>query len=89
MYSNPVAERWIGSCRRELLERVVVFDERHLIRLMRFYIAYYRQDRCHVGLDKDAPTNRSVTPPPSSTAEIVALPRVGGLLHRYGWREAA
>ncbi len=88
-WQNPVAERWIGSCRRELLEHVVVFDQRHLIRLMRSYTGYYHEDRCHLGLDKDAPNARPVTPRPSSTAKVVALPRVGGLHHRYAWREAA
>jgi transposase InsO family protein len=88
-WQNPVAERWIGSCRREMLEHVLVFDERHLIQLMQLYIDYYQEDRCHLGLDKDAPATRSLTPRPSSTAKVVALPRVGGLHHRYEWRQAA
>jgi len=54
-FFNPVAERWIGSCRRELLEHVVVFGQRHLVRLVASYITYYHADRCHLGLDKDAP----------------------------------
>jgi len=40
-WQNGTAERWILSCRRELLEHVVVFGERHLVRLMRSYISYY------------------------------------------------
>ena len=47
------------------------------------------EDRCHLGLDKDTPNLRPVTPRPSPTAKIVALPRVGGLHHRYEWRDAA
>ena len=50
------AERWIGNCRREILEHVVVFGERHLVRLVRLYISYYHEDRCHLGLGKDTPT---------------------------------
>ena len=88
-WQNGTAERWIGSCRREMLERVVVLSERHLVRLARSYIDYYHEDRCHLGLDKDSPNRRSVTPRPSPTAKIVALPRVGGLHHRYEWHEAA
>jgi putative transposase len=88
-WQNPVAERWIGSCRRELLDHVVVFHERHLVRLARSYVAYHHQDRTHLGLDKDTPTGRPVTPRPSPTARVVALPRVGGLHHRYEWRDAA
>ena len=88
-WQNGVAERWIGSCRRELLDHVIVFDRHHFIRLMRSYVDYYQEDRCHLGLAKDAPSGRVVTSRPSSDAKIVALLRVGGLHHRYAWRDAA
>ena len=86
-WQNPVAERWIGSCRRELFDHVVVLGQRHAVQLGREYIAYYHADRCHLGLDKDTPDHRAVTPRPSTTAKVVALPRVGGLHHRYEWRQ--
>ena len=70
-----------------MLEHVVVVSERHLVRLARCYINYYHEDRCHLGLDKDSPKERPVTPRPSP--KVVALRRVGGLPHRYEWREAA
>ena len=41
------------------------------------------------GLDKDAPNARAITRRPSPTPRVVAMWRVGGLHHRYGWREAA
>ena len=88
-WQNPVAERWIGSCRRELLDHVVVFGERHLVALVRSYIGYCHADRSHLGLAKDTPVSRAVTPKPSPTAKVVALPRVGGLHHRYEWRATA
>lgn len=88
-WQNGVAERWIGSCRRELLEHVVVFGRCHFVRLIHSYISYHHEDRCHLGLGKDTPHERPVTPRPSSTAKVVALPRVGGVHHRYAWREAA
>ena len=88
-WQNGTAERWIGSCRRELLEHVVVLGERHLVRLVRAYITYYHEDRCHLGLGKDTPDERPITPRSSPTAKVVALPRVGCLHHRYEWREAA
>jgi hypothetical protein len=84
-----VTERWIGSCRRELVDHVVVFGQRHLVRLVRSYIAYHHEDHAHLGLDKDTPDGGAVTPRPSTTAKIVALPRVGGLHPRYEWRKAA
>jgi len=88
-WQNGTVERWIGSCRRELFEHIVVLSARHFIRLVRSYINHYHEDRCHLGLGKDTPNGRSVTPRPSSTAKVVALPRVGGLHYRYEWRDAA
>ena len=88
-WQNPVVERWIGSCRRGLLDHVIVFNDKHLLRLVRGYISYHHEDRTHLGLDKDTPTGRSVTSRPSAMAEVIALPRVGGIHHRYVWREAA
>ncbi len=67
LWQNPVAERWIGSCRRELLDHVVVFHERHLIRLVHAYVAYHHDDRTHLGLHKDTPTGRPATLRPSLT----------------------
>ena len=88
-WQNGVAERWIGSARRELLDHVIVFGERHALVLLRRYIAWYHADRCHLGLGKDTPAGRPTTPRPSGSVEVVALPRVGGLHHRYEWRDAA
>ena len=88
-WQNAVAERWIGSCRRELLEHVVILSERHLVRLIRSYLSYYHKDRCHLGLAKDAPQVRAVSPRPSANAKVIALTRVGGVHHRYEWQEAA
>ncbi len=88
-WQNGVVERWIGSCRRELLDHVTIFNDRHALRLLREYIAYYNDDRCHYWLCKDAPISRPVQQRPSKTARVVAIPRVGGLHHRYEWREAA
>ena len=59
------------------------------VRLVRLYISYYHEDRCHLGLNKDTPDGRPVTPRRSPAAQVVALPRVGGLHHRYAWKVAA
>ena len=88
-WQNPVAERWIATLRRDLLDHVVVLGQQHLIRLVRSYMRYYYEDRCRLGLEGDTPEGRPVTPRLSSRAKVVALPRVGGLHHRYVWREAA
>jgi transposase InsO family protein len=88
-WQNGVAERWIGSVRREMLNHVVVLNERHMRRLLRDYVTYYLVDRTHIGLRKDSPMGRPASPKPSHKARIVSLPRIGGLHHRYEWREAA
>jgi putative transposase len=83
-WQNPYVERVIGSIRRECLDHVIVFDERHLRRVLRTYVAYYQRSRTHLALDKDAPAKRIV----QLTGHIVARPEVGGLHHRYE-RQAA
>jgi len=49
-WQNGVAERWVGSCRRDLLDHVIILNERHLKRLMSAYLHYYHEDRTHLGL---------------------------------------
>jgi transposase InsO family protein len=88
-WQNGVAERWVGSCRRELLDHVIVLNESHLRRLVRDYLEYYHDDRIHDALKKDTPTLRAVEPRPRGTAKVVGAARVGGLHHRYHWEAAA
>lgn len=86
-WQNGVAERLVGSIRRELLDHVVVANENHLQRLLRDYQDYYSNDRCHLALGKDAPVPRLIEQRPSPRASVTALLRVGGIHHRYLWRE--
>jgi len=52
---NGVAERWVGNCRRDLLDHVIVLKKRHLKRLMADYLSYYHDDRTHLGLERQTP----------------------------------
>jgi putative transposase len=88
-WQNGVAERWIGSCRRELLDHLVVLNDVHLRRLIRNYIAYYHADRIHDSLKKDSPTMRPVSYKRDPSARLVSFQRIGGLHHRYDWQQAA
>ena len=88
-WQNGVAERWVGSCRRDLLDHVIVFNEAHLRRLVRDYIRYYHEDRTHDGLGKDTPARRPVERRKCRKTELFSLPRLGGLHHRYKWAAAA
>src|SRR4030095_4664267 len=54
-WQNGIAERWVASCRRDLLDHIIPFNEKHLKRLIAEYVYYYHGDRTYLGLDKDTP----------------------------------
>jgi transposase InsO family protein len=83
-WQNGVAERWVGSCRRELVDHVIPLNERHLRRVLSEYVRYYHLDRTHLGLKKDTPSLRTRAKlHPGS--RVRSFPRLGGLHHRYDW----
>jgi hypothetical protein len=86
-WQSPYVERVIGTLRRELLDHVIVLNERHLRRQLRTYVAdYYHSSRTHLSLDNDSPDPRPVEPP--EMGKVVELPLVRGLRHRYARRAA-
>lgn len=85
-WQNPIAERLIGSIRRGCLDRVIVLNERHLRRLLAEYCDYYHAARTHRSLGQDVPHPRAIESP--EEGEIIELPMVGGLHHRYARRAA-
>jgi putative transposase len=85
-WQNPYVERLIGSIRRELLDHVIVLNERHLRRLLQSYFDYYHAYRTHKALEMDCPLPRPVQPPELGT--VWEVPEVGGLHHRYERRAA-
>jgi transposase InsO family protein len=88
-WQNPFVERLIGSIRRVCLDHVIILNEMHLSRILSSYFDYYHYDRTHYGLGKDTPFERPVQPKPAEGSKVIELPRVGGLHHRYEWKEAA
>jgi transposase InsO family protein len=78
-WQNGYAERLIGSIRRECLDDVVVFGERHLRHLLLCYMKYYNGARTHLSLEKDAPVSRAV----DRAGHILCRPILGGLHHQY------
>jgi transposase InsO family protein len=78
-WQNGHTERLIGSIRRECLDHVLVFGERHLRHLLGSYQRYYNDARTHLSLNKDAPASRVV----QAVGRIVANPHLGGLHHQY------
>ena len=80
-WQNAYVERVIGSIRHECLDHVIAVNVAGLRRVLTAYVAYYMRSRTHLGLGKDTPSPRPVTPP--STGRLVAILEVGGLHHRY------
>ena len=78
-WQNGYSERLIGSIRRECLDNVVVFGERHLRHLLGSYQKYYNDARTHLSLEKDAPVSRTI----EAVGSIIAKPLLGGLHHQY------
>ena len=76
----------MGSIRRECLDHVIILGEKHLRRILKEYFDYYLGSRTHLSLAKDAPTPRVVQGPVAG--QIVEIPQVGGLHHRYERRVA-
>ena len=79
-WQNPFVERVIGSIRRECLDHIIPLGEGHLRRVLREYVAYYNESRCHMALKGNAPQPREVE---HGDGPVVATPILGGLHHRY------
>ena len=88
-WQNAYVERLNGSIRRECSDHIIVWNERHLKEILREYFNYYNGDRTHLGLVKQTPIDRQVSKRASRADQLVEIPKVGGLHHRYEWREAA
>lgn len=74
-WKNGYAERLTGSIRRECVDHIVVFGERHLRHVLLSYMNYYNETRTHLSLNKDAPSWRAA----ETVARIICRPILGGL----------
>jgi transposase InsO family protein len=81
---NSIMERWIGSCRRELLDRTLVWNQRHLMAVLREYEDFYNTHRPHRTLKQAAP----LRPLPDGVPDLYQFRvqrrgRAGGVIHEY------
>ena len=83
--ANAVAERWVGSVRRECLDHLLIVSEAHLRHVLTAYIAHYNEARPHQGLGQRTPV---VQVTGGGQGPIRRRDRLGGLLREYD-REAA
>jgi len=84
--ANAVAERWVGTVRRECLDRLLILGRGHLEAVLREFVAHYNRARPHLALDLRPPLGRER--PVLATGAIVRRDRLGGLIHEYERRAA-
>jgi putative transposase len=80
--ANAIMERWIGSLRRELLDRMLVLNARHLRRVLAEYEDHFNSHRPHRALDHSAPL-RALPQPDTADIKIIRRDRLGGVIHEY------
>ena len=80
---NAIAERWIGGCRRELLDRTLIWNLGHLRRILREYETHHNQHRPHRSLDSAAPLQPLPEPVDLEQYRVRKHARVGGLINEY------
>ena len=81
---NSIMERWIGNCRRELLDRTLIWNQRHLMTVLREYEDFYNNHRPHRSLNQAAP----LRPLPDGVADldhflVQRRDRASGVIHEY------
>jgi putative transposase len=85
--ANAIAERWIGTVRRECLDHLLIVGREHLVRVLHGYVEHYNQHRPHRSLGLGTPIP-SVRGDPASAPVVPQLRRreiLGGLVHEYEW----
>jgi transposase InsO family protein len=87
MRGNAFMERWVQTCRRELLDRTLIWNQRHLLRALREFEQFYNSHRPHQGIANARPLRALPMPLPPPTAatrlHICRRDRLGGILHEY------
>jgi transposase InsO family protein len=92
--ANAHIERWVGSARRECLDRLLIFSRRQLEHVLRVYVRHYNEHRPHRALDLQAPSPPLTMPstrgdPATSATAIRRRDLLGGLIHEYEAAAAA
>ena len=80
---NAIVERWIGGCRRELLDRTLIGNENHLRRILREYQTHHNQHRPHRSLDSAAPLKPLPEPVDLEQHRARRHPRADGIINEY------
>jgi putative transposase len=81
---NAICERFLGSVRRECLDHVLIFHEKHLHRILLAYVEYFNRARPHQGIHQQVPQGKVTSVPRDQRGNrIISVPVLGGLDHEY------
>ena len=86
--ANAIAERVIGTLRRDCLDHVLVLSERHLRHVLQEYVEYYNTTRPHQSLGDEPPDGPRHAHRPPGPVRLTSRPILGGLHHEYTWEAA-
>jgi len=89
LWQNGVVERFVLSARTDLFNHIIVFSEDYLHCLMKEYIDYYNGDSCHLSLGRDSPIGRKIQQKAFESCKVKSISKLGGLQHRYEWKQVA
>lgn len=81
--ANAIAERWVGTVRRELLDRMLILGRRHLETVLADCVAHYNQHRPHRSLGQAPPLGAIHEHAPAADLRVLRVDRLGGLIHEY------
>ena len=84
--ANAIAERFVGTIRRECLDRMLIFGRSHLEAVLGEYVEHYNSHRPHRSLDQQAPSKADGTSGSIANVNAEQLRRsevLGGLIHEY------
>ena len=84
---NAVMERWVLTCRRELPDRTLIWNQQHLIHALRQFEQFYNLHRPHQGIANARPLRALPSPIPLTDVDarlrVQRRDRLGGVLHEY------
>ncbi len=86
--ANAVAERWLGTLRRELLDRILIVNRRQLAHILAVYVDHYNTHRPHRSLGQTPPAGRTA-PPPAGDLVVRRRQRLGGVINEYTYPQVA
>jgi transposase InsO family protein len=81
--ANAFAERWVGTVRREVIDRMLILGRRQLETVLAGYVAHYNEHRPHCALGQASPLTAVPPTTPSGDMRVVRVDRLGGLIHEY------